>query len=92
MGKSTHFIGQPMYNQALKLLDKSKILRISREKGGERYTKRFNGWGSVNRTVSSYFLPYSPQQETMHGFLLSFFLLAKLHDFISITKFDGQLL
>ena len=48
--------------------------------------------GSVNRTVSSYFLPYSPQQETMHGFLLSFFLLAKLHDFISITKFDGQLL
>ncbi|MEE1009161.1 MAG: DUF4372 domain-containing protein, partial [Agathobacter sp.] len=33
-----------MYNQALKLLDKSKILRISREKGGERYTKRFNGW------------------------------------------------
>ena len=25
MGKSTHFIGQPMYNQALKLLDKSKI-------------------------------------------------------------------
>ena len=44
MGKSTHFIGQPMYNQALKLLDKSKILRISREKGGERYTKRFDGW------------------------------------------------
>jgi hypothetical protein len=44
MGKSTHFIGQPMYNQALKLLGKSKILRISREKGGERYTKRFNGW------------------------------------------------
>ena len=39
MGKSTHFIGQPMHNQALKLLDKSKILRISREKGGERYTK-----------------------------------------------------
>ena len=39
MGKSTHFIGQPMHNQALKLFDKSKILRISREKGGERYTK-----------------------------------------------------
>ena len=38
MGKSTHFIGQPMYNHAL------KILRISREKGGERYTKRFDGW------------------------------------------------
>lgn len=44
MGKSTHFFGQPMYNQLLKLLNKSEILKISRENGGERYTKRFNGW------------------------------------------------
>lgn len=44
MGKSTHFIGQPMYNQVLKLLDKSKILQISRELGGEHYTKHFNVW------------------------------------------------
>ena len=44
MGKSTHFFGQPMYNQLLKLLDKSEILKISRKNGGERYTKRFNGW------------------------------------------------
>lgn len=44
MGKSTHFIGQPLYSQVIKLVDKSKILRISREKGGERYIKRFDGW------------------------------------------------
>ena len=44
MGKSSHFIGQPMYVQVIKLLDKSKKLQISRENGGERYTKRFNGW------------------------------------------------
>lgn len=44
MGKSSHFSGQPLYGQVIKLLDKSKILEISREKGGERYTKRFNGW------------------------------------------------
>ena len=44
MGKSTHFIGQPMYNQVIKLLDKSKNLQISRELGGERYTKHFNVW------------------------------------------------
>ena len=44
MGKSTYFFGQPMYNQLLKLIDKSEILKISRENGGERYTKRFNGW------------------------------------------------
>lgn len=44
MGKSSHFIGQPLYSQVIKLLDKSKILQLSRENGGERYTKRFNGW------------------------------------------------
>ena len=39
MGKSTHFSGQPLYGQVIKLLDKSKIFQISRENGGERYTK-----------------------------------------------------
>ena len=44
MGKSTHFIGQPLYSQVINLLDKSKILKISRENGGERYIKRFDSW------------------------------------------------
>ena len=44
MSKSTHFIGQPLYSQVIKLLDKSKILQISQEKGGEHYTKRFTVW------------------------------------------------
>ena len=44
MGKSTHFIGQPLYSQVIKLLCKSKILQISEDLGGERYTKRFNAW------------------------------------------------
>lgn len=44
MGKSTHFSGQPLYSQVVKLLDKSKVLQISREHGGERYIKRFDGW------------------------------------------------
>ena len=44
MNKGTHFIGQPMYGQLISLLDKSKILRISREKGGERYVKHFDAW------------------------------------------------
>ena len=44
MPKSNHFIGQPLYNQIIKLLDKSKILRISRQHGGERYIKRFDSW------------------------------------------------
>ena len=44
MDKGTHFLGQPMYGQLLNLLDKSKILRFSRERGGERYVKRFDAW------------------------------------------------
>ncbi len=44
MGKSSHFVGQPLYVQVIKLLDRSKVLQFSRENGGERYTKRFNGW------------------------------------------------
>ena len=32
MGKSTHFTGQPVYNQAIKLIDKQKIRQISFEK------------------------------------------------------------
>ncbi len=44
MGKSTHFFGQPIYGQLIKLLDKSKILQISRNHGGERYVKSFDGF------------------------------------------------
>lgn len=44
MSKSTHFIGQPLFSQVIKLLDKQKILQISKEHGGERYVKCFNVW------------------------------------------------
>ena len=44
MGKSTHFLGQPLYGQVIKLLDKAEILEISRKNGGERYIKRFDAW------------------------------------------------
>ena len=44
MNKGTHFIGQPIYGQVINLLDRQKILRISRENGGERYVKHFDAW------------------------------------------------
>ena len=45
MSKYSHFTGQPVYSQVLKLLDKEKILQISREtKGCEAYVKRFDGY------------------------------------------------
>lgn len=36
MGKGTLFIGQPMFGQLISLIDKPRILRISREMGGDR--------------------------------------------------------
>ena len=33
-----------MYGQLLNLLDKAKVLRFSREMGGERYVKHFDAW------------------------------------------------
>ena len=44
MGKSNHFFGQPLYGQLIKLIDKEKVLDLSRSKGGERYIKRFDAW------------------------------------------------
>ena len=44
MGKSTHFFGQPVFGQLIKRLNKEKILQISRNLGGERYVKSFDGF------------------------------------------------
>ena len=44
MSKSSHFFGQPSYGQLINLLDKTEIIKISREHGGERYIKRFDAW------------------------------------------------
>ena len=45
MGKSTHFSGQPVYNQVIKLLDKQQIKQISLETPrSEAYVKRLDGW------------------------------------------------
>ena len=44
IGKGTHSIGQPLFSQVINLLDKAKLLQISREQGGGHYTKRFTVW------------------------------------------------
>lgn len=48
MGKSTHFIGQPILGQLLNYLNKEKILQISLDEGGERYIKTFNAWNHLS--------------------------------------------
>lgn len=44
MGKSSHFLGQPIYSQLLSLLNRRQIIRLSQKHAGERYTKRFDAW------------------------------------------------
>ena len=44
MGKSTHFFGQPVYGQLIKSLDRDKIVEMSRQNGGEKYVKSFDGY------------------------------------------------
>ena len=43
MGKGTHFFGQPVYGQQKNRLT-PKIVEMSRNHGGERYIKSFDGW------------------------------------------------
>ena len=49
MGKGTHFFGQPVYGQLIKCLNKDKIVEMSRNHGGERYIKSFDGWQYIVR-------------------------------------------
>ena len=42
MGKGTHFFGQPVYGQQKNRLT-TKIVEMSRNHGGERYIKSFDG-------------------------------------------------
>ena len=45
MSKNSNFTGQPVYNQVLKLLNREKIMQISRETpGSEAYVKRLDGY------------------------------------------------
>lgn len=44
MSKSTHFTGQPLFGQILRLIDKDEVLKISRKHNGERYVKTFTCW------------------------------------------------
>ena len=52
MGKGTHFFGQPVYCQQKNRLT-TKIVEMSRNHGGERYIKSFDGWHqSAHRHIS----------------------------------------
>ena len=52
MGKGTHFLDSE-YMDSKKTLDHKKIVEMSRNHGGERYIKSFDGWHqSAHRHIS----------------------------------------
>ena len=65
MGKSIHFSGQPLYSQVIKLLDKPKILQISRKHGGEHYVKRFDGWTHLVAMLYAVIMRFDSLREIM---------------------------
>ena len=44
MNKSTHFIGQPIFSQLLKYIDRREIMSIAKSCSSDRYYKTFKTW------------------------------------------------
>ena len=44
MNKSKNFVGQPIFSQVIKLIDRQEIARISRKYKSDHYYKRFKTW------------------------------------------------
>jgi hypothetical protein len=47
MGKNINFSGQPVFNQLIKFIDKSEIIKIAKKHGSERYVKKFSTYNHV---------------------------------------------
>ena len=77
-GQNTHFIGQPLYSQVIKLLCKSKILQISEDLGGERYTKRFNVWSHLIVMLYAVIKRFDPLREITTSLLADTHKLAHI--------------
>lgn len=63
MGKSSHFLGQPIYSQLLSLLNRRQIMRLSQEHAGERYTKRFDAWAYLVVMLYAVIKPFDSLHE-----------------------------
>ena len=44
MSKSSNFFGQSIYGQLIQSPDREKIVEMSRQHGGEKYDKSFDGY------------------------------------------------
>jgi len=62
-----NFTGQPIYAQIAKYLSKGEILRLSRNVGGERYVKKFDGFQHLLVLLFAVFKNYRSLREILTG-------------------------
>ena len=69
MGKSTNFSGQPIFNQLIKFIDKSKIKKIAKKHEAEKYVKKFNTYNHVVVMLFVAFEGYHSIRDVILGLL-----------------------
>ena len=69
MGKSGNFIGQPLFNQLIKLISRQKIQEIAQKGGYNRYVKRFDGYSHLVTLLFAVFSRYDSLREIVLGLM-----------------------
>lgn len=69
MGKNTHFSGQPLYAQLLKLTDRKEIARISRKGNHDRYVKKLDGYSHLVIMLYAVLMRHESLREIVVGML-----------------------
>jgi hypothetical protein len=69
MSKSTNFSGQPILNQLIMFLDKSKIRKITKQNESDRYVKKFSTYNHVVVMLFVAFESYHSIREVVLGLL-----------------------
>ena len=69
MSKDTNFIGQPIFSQLLKYVNKSKINRIAQKHSADRYIKSFTTYNHLVTMLYSVFEGVSSLREVVIGIL-----------------------
>ena len=78
MGKSNNFIGQPIFNQIIKFIDKSEIRKIVLNHQSDRYVKKFSTYNHVVVMLFVAFEGYSSIREVILGLLANAHKLSHL--------------
>ena len=69
MGKNTHFSGQPLYAQLLKLTERKEIARISRKGNHDRYVKKLDGYSHFVIMLYAVLMRHESLREIVVGML-----------------------